>query len=949
VASDKLARNMPPRQFGLPLVLFLGLGLCAAVAQQNCPLPPSLQSVHSAENMFSDQQEVDLGDAMAESVALHVNIIQNDELSGHLRDLGNRLVQHLPPTHLNFRFYLVDLPQVNAFSIAGGRVYISRKIVAFAHNDDEIAGILAHELGHIVTHQSAIEMTRAFREMLGVTSVGDRNDVFLKFHQYFENASRHARRGHGAGEKHQVVADQVEVFTLARAGFSPQAAADIWDRFNELHGKTGSWFSDLFGATTAAQHRLREMIKNTGALPAGCTDRPAALDEASFKAWQEAVVDYDNAARPETLPGLMSKHRLSARLRSEITTLGFSPDGKYILAQDDGGINVVKRDPFEFLFYIPASDAHDAKFSPDSGSVVFFTTGLRVETWGIAEHKRKSVHEITLREACLQSELSPDGTVLACLNAERALQLIDVTNSSVIYQRREFFNPSFFEALNLLFAVVRDEADQDSPATGGFLQLVNMEFTPGGHYFLAAHGIPTSSFMYDLAGHREMSVPGAIKDLCPVSFTFLGPDRIVGINPNAPQKSRILRFPSGETVDQVQLWPGLRLRGATHGNAMLVGPLKDFPLGIMDLTTKDNRVVIRQVAADIYDGVFVTERLNGELALHTKDSPQPLATLKLPESNLGRLPVGVASADLNYLAVSSRTRAAVWDLPRDFRVLYTRRFNAAGFDHSVMYADFPKFGETPRKTGELQLESGALQGHDLNDQLAVQRGLYLLVTKPRNKNGTSRSNVDLEVRDVRSGSVLWAHYFADEIPSITLNPDDATVMFRWGVSQAAAHNELPKLSQLKERAQKDDYLCEVLDAKTGNVLSALIIKSNNGSLHFLRGSANRNWAVMEAAGDQIMTYPLPAGEDKGHFFGSRPVLSMSGLLAVDSEKREVTLYDLSTSEPRQQYTFAEPIACKAFSRDGKRLLVFTTDQTVYLLDTTTSSTPEPALANNPVK
>ena len=156
------------------------------------------------------------------------------------------------------------------------------------------------------------------------------------------------------------------------------------------------------------------------------------------------------------------------------------------------------------------------------------------------------------------------------------------------------------------------------------------------------------------------------------------------------------------------------------------------------------------------------------------------------------------------------------------------------------------------------------------------------------------------------------------------------------------HNELQKLSQLKERAQKDDYLCEVLDAKTGSVLSALIIKSNNGSVHFLRGSANRNWAVMEAAGDQIMTYALPAGEGKGHFFGSRPVLSMSGLLAVDSEKREVTLYDLSTSEPRQQYTFAEPVACKAFSRDGKRLLVFTTDQTVYLLDTTTSSMPEPA-------
>src|SRR5262249_42373183 len=96
--------------------------LATAWAQQNCPLPPALQADSSQENIFSDQQEVDLGDAMAEAVALHVNIIQNDELTAHLREVGNRLVQYLPSTKLNFRFYLIDLPQVNAFSIAGGRV-----------------------------------------------------------------------------------------------------------------------------------------------------------------------------------------------------------------------------------------------------------------------------------------------------------------------------------------------------------------------------------------------------------------------------------------------------------------------------------------------------------------------------------------------------------------------------------------------------------------------------------------------------------------------------------------------------------------------------------------------------------------------------------------------------------------------------------------------------------
>jgi predicted Zn-dependent protease len=124
---------------------------------------------------------------------------------------------------------------VNAFSIAGGRVYVSPKIVAFARSGDEIAGILAHELGHIVTHQSAIEMTRSFREVLGVTQVSDRADVFRKFHDYVENVSRlRTRRKRAEEEKHQIAADQVSIFAMARAGFNVQAFPEFWGRFTEF-------------------------------------------------------------------------------------------------------------------------------------------------------------------------------------------------------------------------------------------------------------------------------------------------------------------------------------------------------------------------------------------------------------------------------------------------------------------------------------------------------------------------------------------------------------------------------------------------------------------------------------------------------------------------------------------------------------------------------------------
>ena len=197
------------------------------LAQQSCPDPPAIHASSHDLNMFSDQQEVDLGDAMAENLSRPYPVIADEALNSYLQALGQRVVQHLPPNHLNFRFYLIELPEVNAFSIAGGRVYVSRKMVAMAQTDDELAGVIAHELGHIVTHQTGIFMTRRFKEVLNVTQVGDRDDIFKKFHDYLENALRKPPKGGNSEEKEQYVQTRSR-FTLWRARDMPHTPTSIF-------------------------------------------------------------------------------------------------------------------------------------------------------------------------------------------------------------------------------------------------------------------------------------------------------------------------------------------------------------------------------------------------------------------------------------------------------------------------------------------------------------------------------------------------------------------------------------------------------------------------------------------------------------------------------------------------------------------------------------------------
>src|SRR5947208_1896248 len=82
------------------------------------------------------------------------------DITAYLATIGGRLTRYLPLNQLKFQFFLVDLPDANAFVLPGGRVYVSRKLVSAAQNEDELAAVIAHELGHLVAHQSAIDVTR---------------------------------------------------------------------------------------------------------------------------------------------------------------------------------------------------------------------------------------------------------------------------------------------------------------------------------------------------------------------------------------------------------------------------------------------------------------------------------------------------------------------------------------------------------------------------------------------------------------------------------------------------------------------------------------------------------------------------------------------------------------------------------------------------------------------
>src|SRR6478752_841604 len=105
----------------LVAVALLAASVGLPMAQQ-APLPPGCRApaVSREPNIFTPAQESDLGDAIAERYEPFLGLIESPELTAPLQRIGDRIIRHLPPTELHITFRLMDIPDANAFVLAGG-------------------------------------------------------------------------------------------------------------------------------------------------------------------------------------------------------------------------------------------------------------------------------------------------------------------------------------------------------------------------------------------------------------------------------------------------------------------------------------------------------------------------------------------------------------------------------------------------------------------------------------------------------------------------------------------------------------------------------------------------------------------------------------------------------------------------------------------------------------
>ena len=871
---------------------------------QTC-LPPAIVVNAHSYNIFSPEQGSILGDLVIERTLSDYREVDDPVLQAYVDQIAEKLIRHLPSTGLTYHFHIIDYPDTNAFNIPGGHVFLVRKIIAFAKNEDELAGVMAHELGHAAVRHGAIALSKELKKILKVTSVTDRKDIEDKYNRLIENYNT-KDPGDRASEEDddQLEADHIGLFALTGAGFDPEGFFDLFSRLTETKVKNNGWLGSLFGSGTPEEKRLREFSKATSALPAECREGRTAKPTEDFLNWQASVIMYRPKDRKEEIPGLISKQELAPKLSSDISNIDVSPDGKLIIAQSYYAINVIDRASAKVILQIPADKAEDAQLSPDDKEVSFTTSDLHYEKWNIAEKKAVEVRELFVRSECFQHAISPDGKYLACIYPTTEgvsriastfeglkvfttnLRIVDTLTGTTLWEKKNFYPLGFFEYVTWYSRSGRDDEHNVS--------MFRIQFSPDSRYVIFSRtdkyrvryigkagrmldfdemqtgGTEDASLALDLSAMKTTDIGGDLKKVTARSYAFIAADKIVGATEAKLDAGGVFSFPDGKKLQKLELGAE-EVKRTANDNYVVLSPLATGTTGIFDI--KRNAVVAAINRKDLtaWGDMVIFEAADGRVVFReTKYDPQKkvldgtdVATVELPPAPLSYVNVAEVSDDLRWIMLSSDTRGGVWNTQSGERKVFTRGFKGGVVDNKgIGVADFPSVGSEKHNLAAMDVSSGNMAAfRELPEMGAQQYRQFVVVKKAKKErdikdagaqytlspeekfNWQTAENATLEIRNWIDDKIVWSHDFKGRVPRYSFDGYSGRLIIYWrlGTDEGKA-----RAKEFPEISKRVDALGDKSDDYMIEVFDSFVGKTvANVLVETGKGSISLKWGRSE--------------------------------------------------------------------------------------------------------
>jgi beta-barrel assembly-enhancing protease len=203
------------------------------------------------KNKYTPQQDVEIGREAAAEVRKQYPIISESQIRAYVERLGDRLVEAAPREFLNpvfeYSFTPVNLKDINAFALPGGPMFVNRGMIEAATSEGEVAGVMAHELAHVLLRHGTANATKAQGFQIGALAGAIAGAVIGG--GLGEVISQGSQFGLGTwlmkySREYERQADIVGVQIMARAGYDPRDLAHMFETIQRQGGSGGpEWLS----------------------------------------------------------------------------------------------------------------------------------------------------------------------------------------------------------------------------------------------------------------------------------------------------------------------------------------------------------------------------------------------------------------------------------------------------------------------------------------------------------------------------------------------------------------------------------------------------------------------------------------------------------------------------------------------------------------------------------
>lgn len=245
--------------------LVLVAALAAVSGLVACAINPA--TGQSQLSFFSEAEEIALGAEVDRELLASWRRYDDARLESWVAGLGHRLAAVSERPDLPWSFHVIDDEIVNAFALPGGRIYVTRGLLAHLDTESELAGVLGHEIGHVTARHSVHAISREMALTLGMAAglvlldAGETGElvsslglglVFLKF-----------------GRDQERQADELGVRYLQRAGLDPHGVVDALRVLQQVsHAQDDGWFPAWLSTHPDPDKRWQRLAEEANLGPA---------------------------------------------------------------------------------------------------------------------------------------------------------------------------------------------------------------------------------------------------------------------------------------------------------------------------------------------------------------------------------------------------------------------------------------------------------------------------------------------------------------------------------------------------------------------------------------------------------------------------------------------------------------------------------------------------------